>query len=164
MTSEATFAKLSYLIGKVLKLKLNFFFFFFFHNLFKIDVFFFFFKIKNFSQAEISKYILKNIRGELTPTPKNVFSYREETLLVKLHEAFHNSSSESIHMLEKMVLPNIILHMTQNGYLHFMKDLNDNGIDIIQNDFEGRNSFHIAARENDLNMIRYLLGISSVLL
>lgn len=118
------------------------------------------FKKKNFTQIEISKYLRKNIRGELTPEPRNVFSYQEETLLVKLHEAFHNSSTESIYMLEKMVLPNIILHMTQNGYLHFMKDLHDNEINIIQNDFEGRNSFHIAARENDLKMVRYLLRTS----
>ena len=47
--------------------------------------------------------------------------------------------------------------MTQKGYLNFIKDLNDIGIDINQSDFEGRNSYHIAARENNLNMIRYLL-------
>ena len=47
--------------------------------------------------------------------------------------------------------------MTQKGYLNFIKDLNDNGIDINQSDFEGRNSYHIAARENNLNMIQYLL-------
>jgi ankyrin repeat protein len=93
----------------------------------------------------------------LTPPPKNVFSYQEDTLLVKLHDSLQHSSLESIHMLEKLVLPNIILHMTQKGYLNFIKDLNDNGIDINQSDFEGRNSYHIAARENNLNMIRYLL-------
>ena len=47
--------------------------------------------------------------------------------------------------------------MTQKGYLNFIKDLNDIGIDINQSDFEGRNSYHIAARENNLNMIQYLL-------
>ena len=86
-----------------------------------------------------------------------MFSYQEDTLLVKLHDSLQHSSLESIHMLEKLVLPNIILHITQKGYLNFIKDLNDNGIDINQSDFEGRNSYHIAARENNLNMIRYLL-------
>lgn len=100
---------------------------------------------------------MKNLRGELTPAPKNVFSYQEETLLVKLHEALHHTSTESIHTLEKLLLPNVILHMTQKGYINFIKDLQENGIDINQCDFEGRNIFHIAARENNLNIIKHLL-------
>ena len=47
--------------------------------------------------------------------------------------------------------------MTQKGYVNFIKDLQENGIDIYQCDFEGRNVFHIAARENNLNMIKFLL-------
>lgn len=59
--------------------------------------------------------------------------------------------------MQKLVLPNLILHMTQKGYLNFIKDLKGNDINIFQHDFQGRNVFHIAARENNLTILRFLL-------
>ena len=112
---------------------------------------------------DTTKYLRKNLRGELTPLPKSVFSYQEETLLVKLHDALQHSTAESIHVIEKLVLPNVILHMTKMGYVNFVKDLKENGIDIYQSDFEGRNALHLAAREGNRNMMNFLLENSEFL-
>jgi len=118
---------------------------------------------QNFSYIETAKFLKKNLRGELTPKPKSVFSYQEDTLLVKLQDALQHSTAESIHILEKLVLPNIILHMTKMGYVNFVKDLMENDIDVYQSDFEGRNAVHLAAREGNRNMMKFLLGNSGIL-
>lgn len=49
--------------------------------------------------------------------------------------------------------------MSQNGYVNFLKDLNENDLCILQSDFHGRNPLHIAARENNTDLMNFLLQL-----
>lgn len=127
MTPEAAFAKLSYLLGK------------------------------NLSYNDTKKYLTKNLRGELTPPIKNIFSYREETFLEKMHEALKSSLAENLKGIEKIVLPNIIIHMSKMGYINFLRDLKNNGIVINEIDSKGRNALHLAVSENNIELVKFLI-------
>ena len=60
-------------------------------------------------------------------------------------------------LIQSLVLPNIICFMARLGFDKFLMNMDKGKIDFKQKDYNNRTALHIAAGNNNLKIIKYLL-------
>lgn len=131
MTIEAVIAKLSYILGK------------------------------GFKGPDIKKQMMTDLRGEITI--EKILSGEEEEsakisrFLASLGGSSDKSSPQDLNTISKLIQPLVIQTAALEGNISRIQNLLDQGVDINATCKNGDTALHIAVRNNDHNLVEFLL-------
>ncbi|EAR86550.2 L-asparaginase (macronuclear) [Tetrahymena thermophila SB210] len=131
MTTEATLAKLSYLITK------------------------------GISYKEIMYLMNQNIRGELTPHSNDQkFEVRQENLIEAITEKFNNRVNyrqSQVDLIKSYIVPNVACYMAQFGFMHYLEEMKVQKTNFKFCDYDRRTALHVAVRESREQVCKFLI-------
>lgn len=128
MKPEATIAKLCYLLGK------------------------------NISTGEIKKYMMQDIRGEISIKDKDFFSERRNTMIDAMLKILNleNNSNEAYNKALRM-LPSMFVELTERNNIHILKGLANEIKEIYSKPGHETTPLHIACKNGNLEMVKLMM-------
>jgi len=66
-------------------------------------------------------------------------------------------TNEKIDILRSLILPNVVCYMSKGGFHKGMEQLKSYGIDFEKGDYDNRTGLHLAAREGQLDCVKFLI-------
>ncbi|XP_074069320.1 60 kDa lysophospholipase isoform X2 [Macrotis lagotis] len=129
MTSEAALAKLSYVLGR-----------------------------DDLSLEDKKKLLTKNLRGEMTPLPKDVqVSLRDSKFVQLIASLLYLNCSQDLDAVRDSLTPTLACAAARMGDLETLEAIVELGGDLSESDFDGRTPLHMAARGGHVGAVQCLL-------
>ncbi|XP_078724153.1 60 kDa lysophospholipase isoform X1 [Lampetra fluviatilis] len=130
MTPEAALAKLSYILGK-----------------------------EKLSLKERREMLSDNLRGEMTALRQGpTISLRDSKFIQFVARALSVSSKEELEAVRDAIAPILACAAAKAGDIHTMEALHELGMNLSDQDYDGRTALHVAACEGNLALVDYLLS------
>jgi len=130
MTVEATFAKLSYLLGK------------------------------GFSRRKILQMMRTNLRGELTDQSrvKETYSLANNKMVMAIAEFLKVNDYDDIKEINQTITPVLVNSVVSQGNLALLKKLKNEGADLNNVDYLGRSALHVvSSTTGNLEIVGFLV-------
>ncbi|XP_072486172.1 60 kDa lysophospholipase isoform X2 [Notamacropus eugenii] len=129
MTSEAALAKLSYVLGR-----------------------------DDLSLENRKKLLTKNLRGEMTPLPKDVqVSLRDSKFVQLIANLLYLNCSQDLDAVRDSLTPTLACAAARMGDVEALEAIIELGGDLSDSDFDGRTPLHMAARGGHMGAVQCLL-------
>ncbi|XP_020826888.1 60 kDa lysophospholipase isoform X1 [Phascolarctos cinereus] len=129
MTSEAALAKLSYVLGR-----------------------------EDLSLEDKKKLLTKNLRGEMTPLPKDVqVSLRDSKFVQVIANLLYLNCSQDLDAVRDSLTPTLACAAARIGDMEALEVIIELGGNLSESDFDGRTPLHMAARGGHVGAVQCLL-------
>ncbi|XP_047467044.1 60 kDa lysophospholipase isoform X2 [Mugil cephalus] len=114
---------------------------------------------KELSLDDKKKMMARNLRGEMTEGPKPCLT--DSLFIQVIAKCLSISCKEELEAIREALTPPLACAAAKIGDLEALKALKDTGANLCLGDYDGRTPLHIAASEDHLPVVQYLLSLGA---